>query len=1013
MATVSYGLVSLAWIYCSDLLLADLASTQAMIWLSMAKGLFFVIVTTALLVFALNAVPPARPPTSGSAWQLQPAAHRRYSRVASYLFASLATLAMLAVHHALTAATSHNTLPMLLMLPIVASGWLGGLGPGLLATAIAALGLDFMGLPPVDSLRISQNHDLLQLTILVFNGIGISLLSELLIRTLKRLRAQRALLDAVVSGSPDAICVKDRQGHYQLLNQAAASLLGRPASWILGRNDEAFLPGEQASRQMSEDQSLMEQERTVSHEEQITTHDGRSLQLLVTKGPVRDANGQVSGLFSVSRDITARKRTEAALLASEAAMRTAQRLANIGNWEWDIASGRQTWSEQVYRIYGLSTELPPPGYPDIRSLFSEAGWHTLEAAIQQALHGIDDYAIDIELIRRDGARRWVNIHGFRRLDHDGKVLQLYGTVQDITPRKLAELALREASVVFESSHQGIMVVSPDMRISRVNPAFTRITGYGAEEMLGHTPRVLSSGLHDQAFYQQLFASLREHGYWHGEIWNRRKNGEIYPEALTISVAHGEAGEVLHYIAVFSDISRIKAHEAELDRMAHYDPLTGLPNRRLLGDRLEQAIARTLRSGRSLAVCYLDLDDFKEVNARGGRSVGDNLLVAVSENLKQVLRSEDTLARLGDDEFVILLSEVASVEDCSATLDRILAAINLPVATLCGTISVSASIGVCVYPDDNVDAGQLLRHADQAMYLAKGSGKNRYHLFDPNSDRKAQARRELLERTRAALRNDEFVLHYQPKVELQEGAFVGVEALVRWECPGQGLLPPAAFLPAIQGSDMDRLLGEWVIRTALAQAAAWYAEGRPTVISVNVSPSQLLDESFPDWLGDSLRRYPELPVACLELEILESVAIDDMNLAIEALQRCRALGIHFALDDFGTGYSSLTYLRQLPVDVLKVDQTFVRDMLQDSDDQGIVEGVIRLAEAFNREVVAEGVETLEHARALRRMGCRYGQGYGIARPMPASELPRWQEEWRQRCAALREDQAALPHAASRS
>ncbi|WP_371367672.1 EAL domain-containing protein [Pseudomonas sp. QL9] len=999
LAASGYALASLAWIYCSDRLLADLASTQAMVWLSMAKGGFFVILTTALLIYALNTVPPAATSITDSAPFADASQRGLLQRSASYLFAALVTLAMLLVHHSLAGLLDHHTLPVLLLLPIVVSAWLGGFGPGTLATLLAGLGLDYLALPPLNSLRIDSDHDLLQFTVLCISGLAISLLSHLRLRTQRHLNAQRQLLDAVVTGTTDAIFVKDRDGRYQLANRAFAELLRVTPEEMLGNDDSLLFSDKQARQLREEDLALMREARTHSWEKSLTIRDGRVLDFLVTKGPIYDAAGQVRGVFGIAHDITARKRTEEALQRSETAMRMAQRLANVGNWEWDAASDRQLWSEQTYRIFGLPTDQPPPPFSELRHWFGEKDWTLIEEAASKALSQGEDFAVDAELRDQAGVQHWVSVRGYGRRGSDGKVRQLYGALQDITERKLAELALHQAAMVFDSSHQGIIVVDPQMRISRVNPAFTRITGYTAEEVVGQRPNVLSSGLHDPAFYSELYASLARDGYWSGEVWNRRKSGETYPEMLSISVARDDQGQPLHYIGVFSDLTQIKSQADQLDRMAHFDPLTGLPNRRLLGDRLDQAIARSLRSSHSLAVCYLDIDDFKSINQQGGTALGDSLLVTVGDNLKHVLRSEDTLARLGDDEFVVLLTEIESVEDCSSSLDRMLAAINAPIATEAGEFRLSASIGVCIYPDDDVDAGLLLRHADQAMCLAKAAGKNRYHLFDPDSDRKAHARRKLLDRARSGLEAGEFVLHYQPKVDLDNAALVGVEALVRWANPDQGLLMPGLFLPALQGSPLDMHLGEWVIRTALAQAEAWRLEGKPVAISVNVSACHLLDQHFPEWLGGCLARYPDLPPASLELEILESVAIDDMARAIQVLRQCRKLGVHFALDDFGTGYSSLTYLRQLPVDTLKIDQTFVRDMLHDGDDLGIVEGVIRLAETFDREVVAEGVETLEHARQLRRMGCRFGQGYGIGRPMPAQELPIWLESWRQQSPAL--------------
>ena len=537
-----------------------------------------------------------------------------------------------------------------------------------------------------------------------------------------------------------------------------------------------------------------------------------------------------------------------------------------------------------------------------------------------------------------------------------------------------------------------MVVSPERLITKINPAFTRITGYAASDIIGQSPTVLSSGQQDPTFYRDLWASLHKLDFWRGELWNRRKNGEIYPELLSISVVRNGRGAIEHYVGVFSDISQLKAHESELDRIAHYDPLTGLANRRLLGDRLTQAIIRSNRVNKSLAICYLDLDGFKSVNDQHGHAAGDQLLVGITTALKRILRGNDTLSRLGGDEFVLLLSDISSPGECTVILDRILQTISAPVQLAEATVTVSASIGVSLYPDDNADADTLLRHADQAMYTAKDAGKNRYQLFDPDSDRKAQIHRDYLGRLRMALESHEFVLYYQPKVNLITGELIGVEALIRWAHPERGLVPPGEFLRHIDGSDLESHLGNWVIDTALRQGSEWASQGASVSISVNVSANHLLKADFHDQLAQALARHPAMPATLFELEVLETAAIGDMDQAVSILGRCQALGVHFSLDDFGTGYSSLTYLRKLPVDTLKIDQSFVRDMLIDPDDLGIVEGVIGLASAFKRQVIAEGVETLAHGAALLNMGCHLAQGYGISRPMPAEQVLPWAESW---------------------
>jgi diguanylate cyclase (GGDEF)-like protein len=401
--------------------------------------------------------------------------------------------------------------------------------------------------------------------------------------------------------------------------------------------------------------------------------------------------------------------------------------------------------------------------------------------------------------------------------------------------------------------------------------------------------------------------------------------------------------------------------------------TSLPNRLLLADRMRQAMAQSQRREQSLAVVYLDLDGFKAVNDIHGHTVGDELLIAVAQRMQVALRDGDTLARIGGDEFVAVLGYLDHPQDCEPVLARLLAAACSPVTVAGTALQVSASIGVTLYPQDAADADQLLRHADHAMYQAKQAGKNRYHLFDPSQDAAAQSQRLSMERIRSALHDNEMVLYYQPKVNMKTGTVVGAEALIRWQHPERGLLPPGAFLPAIENQDVSVEVGEWVIGRALAQMAQWLSQGLRLPVSANIGARQLQQANFAERLGGLLAQHPAVLPGDLELEVLETSALADITQVSAVLQACRALGVHFTLDDFGTGYSSLTYLKNLPAELLKIDQSFVRDMLDDPDDLAIVEGVIGLASAFSRKAIAEGVETVAHGELLLTLGCALAQG----------------------------------------
>lgn len=561
-------------------------------------------------------------------------------------------------------------------------------------------------------------------------------------------------------------------------------------------------------------------------------------------------------------------------------------------------------------------------------------------------------------------------------------------------RSQADARLHLAATVFSHAREGIMIVDAAVTIVDINDMFTEITGFSRAEALGRNPRdLLNSGRQGDEFYDARQHVLDTTGYWSGEVWNRRKNGEVFAEMLTISAVRDDMNRTQNYVALFTDITPMKEYQRQLEHVAHFDALTSLPNRVLLADRIQQALTQSLRRALSVAVVYLDLDGFKAINDTHGHGQGDALLVALALRMKGALRDGDTLARIGGDEFVGVLVDLDCVEDAEPVLERLLNAAAAPVLLGESTLQVSASIGVTIYPQDDSEVDQLLRHADQAMYVAKQAGKNRYHLFDVAQDTAVKTQRESLERIQRALTRQEFVLYYQPKVNMRTGAILGAEALIRWQHPERGLLLPANFLPAVENNSVSVSMGEWVIDTALQQMARWKAEGLELAISVNIGARQLQQDNFAQQLTRLLARYPGLDPQALELEILETSALDDMAQVFQAIQTCQALGVRFALDDFGTGYSSLTHLRSLPVEVIKIDQSFVRDMLEDSNDLAIVKGVIGLAEAFKREVIAEGVETIAHGVRLLALGCESAQGYGIARPMPAADLPAWVSQWR--------------------
>ncbi|MET4025644.1 diguanylate cyclase (GGDEF)-like protein/PAS domain S-box-containing protein [Marinobacter sp. MBR-99] len=609
--------------------------------------------------------------------------------------------------------------------------------------------------------------------------------------------------------------------------------------------------------------------------------------------------------------------------------------------------------------------------------------------IRQQLHRGEVFEEDILNYTADGSPYWVHTYCMPVGESEGVKPGFVVIQTNISDRKNSERGLRIAASVFDRSHEAIVITDHFNRIIDVNPAFSRITGYSRPEVLGLNPSILSSGRHSQEYYQSMWTSIEKTDHWRGEIWNRRKNGEEYIELLSISRVHLEEPGRYFHVAAFSDITALKNHAKELDRAANYDDLTGLPNRQLLEERLRSAKAHADRQKHSLAICYLDLDGFKTINDEFGHDIGDQALKTIAERLTSTLRSGDTVARIGGDEFVLLLQS----DNSDSVYSRILAAVNEPLQADSNDLQITSSLGVTLYPEDHTDAEGLIRHADQAMYAAKEKGRNQFHIFDPGLDAHRRQRRHQLMQISHALENEEFELYFQPQLRMADGQVIGFEALIRWNHPEKGLIAPGQFLPAVANSHLEIPLGQWVLKEAIHQMNLWHEADESLAVSINISAPHLMDRSFADYLESYLHSHPDVRPEQITLEVLESTALEDTKRASNVLARCQSLGLQVALDDFGTGFSSLTYLRTLPVDVIKIDQSFVRNMLTDANDRAIVESVIFIAQRFDHPVLAEGVETMEHARALKDMGCNLIQGYGIARPMPATKVLPWLEQWR--------------------
>ncbi|MBK1722606.1 bifunctional diguanylate cyclase/phosphodiesterase [Thiocystis violacea] len=719
----------------------------------------------------------------------------------------------------------------------------------------------------------------------------------------------------------------------------------------------------------------------------ILARDGSEHWIEHICNPVLTEDGRFLGRRGVNRDITERKRFEEALKRSEDFLNATGRMAKVGGWEYDPAARTIRWTQGTLALLGISFDQQP-GLDALVDLFDPRDRPGLQASVEQAIVCGTPFDMEARLTAERSEPTWVQITCEPFLEDDG-VIKLLGAVQDITARVEAEKSLRQAARVFESTAEGVVITDLDDRVLAVNRAFTEITGYREAEVLGATPELMRSARHDAAFFSEMHETLTRTGQWRGEIWNRHKDGHVYPALLNISAVPDSAGEPTHYVGVFSDISQLKQSEERLDYLAHHDPLTGLPNRSLFQQRLESCLQRAKRYKRQFGLLFLDLDRFKEVNDTLGHGVGDALLIEVAEMLAKQVREVDTIARLGGDEFVIILEDIPASRFAATFADRLMETFSRPLAVQGRDLFITASIGISIYPDDGADMETLVRHADVAMYQTKNTGRNGFRFFETAMSEGAMERLRLEHDLRFAIQRAELVLHYQPQLGLTDGRLCGVEALCRWAHPELGQIPPRVFIPLAEEIGFIDELGFWVLEQSCRQVRTWDRAGfQIPRLAVNLSVRSLQRPGLIDRVGLALERAGLQPER-LELEINESKIMHRADESIEVLRALRRLGITLAVDDFGTGYSSLAYLKRLPLNRLKIDGSFTDKLTQDEGDDAIVRAIIALARNMGLGVLGEGIETQAQADFLRAEGCLEGQGYLFS---PAVEADALAEAW---------------------
>lgn len=672
------------------------------------------------------------------------------------------------------------------------------------------------------------------------------------------------------------------------------------------------------------------------------------------------------------------------LSTSQLHLAAAQRIAQIGSWELSLVDGSMHCSEEVMRILGN----PPhwsPSYAALLEMVHSTDREHLERTLAAVMEGAQCCRMEHRLQLPDGGVRMVIHQAESGHDETGRAVMLRGVLQDITERRLTEEKILLAGKVFENSGEAIAITDIDANILDINRAFTRIYGYEREEVLGKNVRLLKSGRHERPFFEEMWGRLLSEGEWQGEIWDRRKSGDIFPKWMSISAVRDEQGKTTHYVAISTDITKIKQTEEHLYRLAHYDHLTELPNRNLFQDRLDQGLRLARRSDKQLALLFLDLDRFKTINDSLGHRAGDQLLLLVAQRLSGVLRECDTVSRLGGDEFTIILTNTKTATGVALVAQKILETLASPFTLEEREIFISVSIGISLFPSNGQEAEALVKNADIAMYHAKESGRNTYRFYSQEIDRMTAEQLGLENDLRRALERGELRVHYQPQIEISTGRICGMEALVRWQHPTRGLVSPGDFIPVAEEAGLIEAIDLWVLRTACRQSVEWLRDGLPPLcLAVNISPRYFLRSDLIAKVSEVIRETGIEP-ALLELEITEGTLIQGVEQTAETLRVLKELGVKIAVDDFGTGYSSLSYLNRLPIDKLKIDQSFLRGRELSKDNIAIISAVIAMAHSLGFQVLAEGVENKEALDYLLKKECDMFQGYFFSRPVTGDEF----------------------------
>ena len=683
-------------------------------------------------------------------------------------------------------------------------------------------------------------------------------------------------------------------------------------------------------------------------------------------------------------------KVEVALKRSEETLARAQSITHVGSWDWNLTTNELVCSDEIYRILGFKPQEFKATYdtflarvhPEDREIVTKA---TDTAIKVKNPNSIERHSNEHRIVRHDGSVRIIHKCGETFYGPGGAPVRMIGTMQDITERKEAENKLALAAQVFENALEGVVITDLNGTIQFANPAVFTITGYSPEEVIGQNPRILRSDRHPKEFYDNMWKSIATEGSWQGIIWNRRKDGEAFPEWLSITAVKDSTGRTYRYVSVFYDMTRIKQSEETLKRQSYEDALTKLPNRLLFEDRLNNAIGSAARVGGKAGVALIGLDRLKNINETLGFPAGDQLIQKAAERLRPLVKDGDTLARFGGDEFICVLHDLKDEQDMVKMMLSMLEALSLPFSIDGQELFVTASAGAAFYPSDGADSSTLVQNALVAMRRAKSQDRNSYQLYTTTMNTRSYERLELENDLRKAIGREEFIVHYQPKLSIVTGEITGMEALVRWIHPVHGMVSPVKFIPLAEESGLIAPIGEFVLAEALSQLKKWVSHGHDDIsMAVNLSAAQFRDKGLLTTIRNTLNRSGVDPTL-LDIEITESMVMGDVNAAIATLTNLRDMGVQISMDDFGTGYSSLSHLKRFPIHCLKVDRSFIRDIPKNQDDMAITAAIISMSHSLGLKVVAEGVETLEQLEYLRGNACDEMQGYFFSPPVPAMEM----------------------------